>query len=180
VQQRSGLVTESGAPRTLIGPAIAVGDAAPDFACIVHDPDTYAQRLVRLADTPAAVRVFSVVPSLDTPVCSMQTARFDAELAERAGVSAYAVSVDTPYAQHRACRSLSGHVEVLSDYRPERSFGHAWGVLVAETGELARAVFVVDQSATVVHAEIVPEIDDHPDYATALAAIDRASSRAIR
>jgi thioredoxin-dependent peroxiredoxin len=160
----------------LIGPAIAAGDPAPEFACVVHDRDTYAQWLVRLADTPAAVRVFSVVPSLDTPVCSIQTARFDTELAERTGVSAYAVSVDTPYAQHRACRSLSGHIQVLSDYRPERSFGHAWGVLVAETGELARAVFVVDHAGTVVHAEIVPEIDDHPDYAAALAAVDRASA----
>jgi thiol peroxidase len=115
------------------------------------------------------------VPSLDTPVCSLQTARFDEELARRSGVTAYAVSVDTPYAQHRACRGLSGHIQVLSDYRPERSFGHAWGVLVEETGELARAVFVIDPAGTVAYAEIVPELDDHPRYDDAIAAVDRVA-----
>ncbi|MDX6377553.1 MAG: thioredoxin-dependent peroxiredoxin, partial [Gaiellaceae bacterium] len=63
------------------------------------------------------------------------------------------------------------NLTALSDYRPQRSFGTAWGVLVDETGELCRAVFAVDREGRVVHAEITPEIDDQPDYAAALSAV---------
>ncbi len=87
-------------------------------------------------------------------------------------VAAYAVSVDTPYAAGRFCRGTEiANLTALSDYRPQRSFGNAWGVLVEETGELCRAVFAVDRDGRVVHAEITPEIDDQPDYAAALAAV---------
>lgn len=176
VERRVGIVTDEGAPRTLLGTPVGIGDPAPDFACVMQDPSTWALASVGLADTPPVVRVFSVVPSLDTSVCAIQTARFDAAVATRApSVAAYAVSVDTPYAMERACRALSGTVQTLSDYRPERSFGHAWGVLAEETGELVRAVFVIDARGTVVHAEIVPDLADHPDYDAALAAIDRAT-----
>ena len=102
----------------------------------------------------------------------------DAALRRRGGrasatrVAAYAVSVDTPYAAGRFCRGTEiSNLTALSDYRPERSFGKAWGVLVEETGELCRAVFAVDRDGRVVHAEITPEIADQPDYAAALAAL---------
>ena len=172
--RRAGLVTDEGAPRTLVGTPIAVGDAAPDFCCRVHDPETWALDPFGLADTPVGtVRVFSVVPSLDTPVCALQTTRFDADVAAMGrAVAAYTVSVDTPYAMHRFCRAQAVSTLVnLSDYRPERSCGHAWGVLAEETGELVRAVFVVDRDGRVALEEIVPEIADEPHYDAALAAI---------
>lgn len=171
--RRPGLVTDDGTPVTLTGTPIGVGDAAPDFACIVQEQGTWVMRSVGLDDAAGRPRLYSVVPSLDTPVCSRQTQRFDAEVAAFGdAVAAYAVSVDTPYAAGRFCRGKEvGNLVALSDYRPERSFGNAWGVLVEESGELCRAVFVVDAAGTVVHAEITPEIVDHPDYEAALAAV---------
>src|SRR3984885_7938924 len=105
--RRTGLVTDGGTPRTLVGTPVAAGDAAPAFSCRVYDPETWALTPFGLAETPVgAVRVFSVVPSLETPVCALQTTRFDAELAAvGSSVAAYTVSVDTPYAMHRFCRS---------------------------------------------------------------------------
>jgi thiol peroxidase len=175
--RRSGLVRDEGVPRTLVGTPVAVGDAAPDFSCRLYDPVTWALDPFGLADTPAGtVRVFSVVPSLDTPTCALQTTRFDEDVAAMGdAVAAYTVSVDTPYAMDRFCRSQGiGTLVSLSDYRPERSFGHAWGVLAEETGELVRAVFVVDRDGRVAYEEIVPEIADEPDYEAALAAIRAA------
>jgi thiol peroxidase len=171
--RRTGIVTDGGVPVTLTGTAIAVGDAAPAFACIVQEPGSWAMREVGLDHAAGRVRLYSVVPSLDTPVCSRQTQRFDAEVAAFGdGVAAYAVSVDTPYAAGRFCRGVGiSNLTTLSDYRPERSFGIAWGVLVEETGELCRAVFAVDRAGRVVHAEITPEIADQPDYAAALSAV---------
>ena len=171
--RRPGLVTDDGTPVTLLGHPVAVGDAAPDFHCIVQEPGAWTFRDVGLDDAAGRLRLYSVVPSLDTPVCSRQTQRFDAEVAAFGdAVAAYAVSVDTPYAAVRFCRGKEiGRLTALSDYRPERSFGHAWGVLVEESGELCRAVFLVDGDGVVAHAEITPEIGDHPDYEAALAAI---------
>ncbi len=171
--RRSGLVTDGGVSVTLTGMPIAVGDAAPAFACIVQEAGSWAMREVGLDDGAGRVRLYSVVPSLDTPVCSRQTQRFDAEVAGLGDdVAAYAVSVDTPYAAGRFCRGTEiANLTALSDYRPQRSFGNAWGTLVVETGELCRAVFAVDRAGRVVHAEITSEIDDQPDYAAALAAV---------
>ena len=171
--RRPGLVTDDGTPVTLLGRPVAVGDAAPDFHCIVQEPGAWTFRDVGIDDAAGRLRLYSVVPSLDTPVCSRQTQRFDAEVAAFGdAVAAYAVSVDTPYAAVRFCRGKEiGRLTALSDYRPERSFGHAWGVLVEESGELCRAVFLVDGDGVVAHAEITPEIGDHPDYEAALAAI---------
>ena len=75
MQKRPNAVTFKGGPITLVGPQLKAGDAAPDFTCL-KVLDT-----VTLASTPAKVRLFSVVPSLDTPVCSEQTKKFESQLA---------------------------------------------------------------------------------------------------
>ncbi len=171
--RRQGIVAEEGQPLTLVGDPVVVGQEAPAFTCTVADRATLALTSLTLADTPPVVRVLSVVPSLDTEVCALQTARFDAALAAHgARVAAYTVSVDTPYAMARFCRGASiSSLVSLSDYRPERSFGHGWGVLIEETGELARAVFVLDAAAIVRRAEVVGDLVDHPDYAATLAIV---------
>lgn len=171
MQRRTGLVTEGGEPVTLIGTPIATGDRAPDFHCLHWDGETLSD--VRLADTGARLRLFSVVPSVDTPVCAIQTRRFADELAAEAErLAVYTVSVDTPWALHRfadeACLAAG---TLLSDYRPVRSFGHAFGVLEEETGDLARSLFLVDADGTVVYHEIAPEGFEHVDYDAALGAI---------
>ena len=160
--------TLKGNPFTLEGEEVQVGQQAPDFTLVANDLSS-----VTLADT-SGVRVFSVVPSLDTPVCDQQTRRFNEEAAALDGVTIYTVSADLPFAQKRWCGAADiDKVVTLSDYR-DRAFGAAWGTMINELKIDCRAVFVVDASGKVTHAEYVPEIADHPNYDAALAAAKSA------
>lgn len=160
--------TLKGNPLTLEGQALSVGDAAPDFTLTGVD-----LKPVTLADT-AGVRIFSVVPSLDTPVCDQQTRRFNEEAASLDGVSIYTVSCDLPFSQKRWCGAAGiDKVVTLSDYK-DRSFGTAWGTMIKELKIECRAVFVVDADGKIVHAEYVPEVADHPNYDEALTAAKSA------
>jgi len=157
-------VTLKGNPFTLEGEEVQVGQSAPDFSLVANDLSS-----VSLADT-SGVRIFSVVPSLDTPVCDQQTRRFNEELASLPGVSVYTVSADLPFAQKRWCGAAGiDQVVTLSDYR-DRAFGANWGTMINELKIDCRAVFVVDAAGKVAHAEYVGEIAEHPDYDAALAA----------
>src|SRR4051794_12659921 len=102
MQKRANAVTFKGNPLTLVGPQLKVGDQAPDFTCL-NGLDK-----VTLAQTPAKLRLFSVVPSLDTPVCSQQTKKFEESLASlKDKVACYTVSLDLPFAQKRFCTAES-------------------------------------------------------------------------
>lgn len=164
---RKGVHTLKGNPLTLVGPEVRPGQAAPDFSLIDRDFHT-----VTLKDTPAKVRVFSVVPSLDTGVCDTQSRRFEQE-AKTFGdkVAFYTVSRDLPYAQRRWCGAADAEaMQVLSDSR-DHSFGPAWGVEIEEMGLLCRSIFVVDGQGIVRYAQYVPEFADLPDFEEALAAV---------
>lgn len=169
----SRTVTFKGNPVQLAGPELKAGSTAPDFKGLTGlSPTT-------LADTPAKARLFSVVPSLDTGVCSMQTKKFDEGLkALGDSVAAYTVSLDLPFAQTRFC-SAEGvtTMKAVSDVH-DHSFGKNWGVLI-EGGLplqlLTRAVFVVDAAGKVTYAEYVPEVTGHPNYDAALAALKAAA-----
>jgi thiol peroxidase len=165
-----------GDPLHLTGTPPRAGEPARDFA--MHR-FTWEEGVVEvtLADLPAKPRLLSVVPSLDTPVCSDQTRAFDARLATYGDrVAAYTISVDLPFAQRRFCDSEGTHNTVtLSDYKT-RSFGSSWGMLVEESQLLARAVFVLDPNGVVTYAEIVPDISNEPDYESALTALDEVVS----
>src|ERR1700760_4695836 len=120
--ERAGATTMRGNPLTLVGPELKVGDPAPDFAAIDN-----SLKPVTLKDTAGKTRIFSVVPSLDTPVCDAQTKRFNEEAARLGSVDIYTVSMDLPFAQKRFCNSFAlDNVKMLSDHR-EASFGTAWG-----------------------------------------------------
>jgi len=164
--ERQGLVTLGGKPVTLVGNEVSVGQRLPDVSLTGND---MAQ--VKLSDFSGKVIVLLTVPSLDTPVCSLETARFDREIAATGGkVALVTVSVDLPFAQKRWCLSNNGEAVVtLSDYR-ERSLGLALGVLLKEPLILARTVWVVDKEGIVRYIEIVPEIGKEPDYSKALEA----------
>jgi thiol peroxidase len=171
MQKRANAVTFRGTPVTLVGPQLKPGDAAPDFTCLqVLDK-------VTLAQTPARVRLFSVVPSLDTAVCSTQTRKFDEQLAQyKDKVASYTVSLDLPFAQKRFCDDKKiTNLTNLSDVH-NHSFGQNWGVLIEGLALplLARAVFVVDKAGKIVHAEYVPEITTEPNYDATLAAVKSA------
>src|SRR5438034_1935629 len=141
--KRANAVTFKGNPLTLVGPQLKPGDKAPDFQCV-----TGSLSLVGVADTPAKARLFSVVPSLDTPVCSQQTKRFDEALAGlKDKVACYTVSLDMPFAQKRFCTAENvTNMQTLSDLH-NQSFGKNYGVLIEglPIPLLSRSIFVVDK-----------------------------------
>ena len=166
-------VTFKGNNVNLAGNALKAGDTAPAFKCLkVLDA-------VTLADTPAKPRMFSVVPSLDTPVCSTQTKTFEDGIKTLGdSVACYTVSLDLPFAQKRFCSAENiANMQTLSDVH-DGSFGKNWGVLI-ESGLplklLARAVFVVDKSGKVTYAEYVPEVTNQPNFTAALDALKAAA-----
>ncbi len=163
--ERPGATTLKGNPLTLIGPELKTGDRAPDFETVDDRLQT-----IRLADTGNNVRIFSVVPSLDTPVCDAQTKRFNEEAGQLNGVDIYTVSMDLPFAQKRWCGTFGvDHVKMLSDHR-NGSFGEHYGTLIKELRIESRAIFVVDRDNTLRHVEYVKEVADHPNYDAALRA----------
>ena len=167
MQERTGLVTMKGNPVTLIGPELKVGDRAPDFTVVGNDLSQ-----VSLESFRGKVCIISSVPSLDTPVCDMETRRFNSE-ASRLGddVVVLTISMDLPFAQKRWCGAAGvDRVVTLSDHR-DGSFGRAYGVLIKDLRLLARAVFVIDKEGRITYLELVKEIASEPDYEAVLAAV---------
>ncbi|TKI72208.1 thiol peroxidase [Lysinibacillus mangiferihumi] len=160
-------ITFKKGPVTLIGNEVKVGDQAPDFTVLANDLSP-----VSLKDSEGKIRLFSVVPSLDTGVCDAQTRRFNEEATNLGDdVVIYTVSVDLPFAQKRWCGAAGiDAVQTVSDHR-DLSFGEAYGVYIKELRLLARAVFVVDATGKVTYVEYVPEATDHPNYEAAIAAV---------
>lgn len=165
--ERKGMVTMKGAPVTLLGPELAVGERVPDFTVLDRSLNE-----VSLGDFEGKVKVISVTPSLDTPVCDLQAHWFNEEAASLPGyVAVLNISMDLPFAINRFC--IAGgidSIEVFSDHR-DASFGRGWGVLIKELRLLARSVFIVDQDNVLRYKEIVPEATTPPDYDSALAAL---------
>lgn len=165
--ERQGIVTMKGNPLTLSGTELKVGDQAPDFVALDNSLNP-----VGLDSFQGKVCIISSVPSLDTPVCDMETRRFNDE-AGRLGeeVVVITVSMDLPFAQKRWCGAAGvERIQTLSDHR-EASFGRAYGVLIKELRLLARAVFVVDQQGIIRYLELVKEIGDEPNYESVLGAV---------
>ena len=164
--ERKDIITFKGQRFTLIGTPVTNGDKAPNFNAVANDlsPRT-------LASYTDKVCVISVVPSLDTGVCDLQTKRFNAEAAALGdNVQVLTISCDLPFAQARWCGATgTTNLETLSDHK-DLSFGMAYGVLIKELRLLTRAMFVIDTSGTVVYTEIVPEVTNPVDFDAALAA----------
>ncbi len=157
---------------TLLGPALKAGDAAPEMHLTAGDLSV--KSLDDLLAGGAAM--FIAVPSLDTGVCSLESQKFNARLGELpAGVKAYVVSMDLPFAQARWCGAQGEDVALgmLSDYR-EHAFGRNYGLLIKELGLLARAIVVVGKDKTIRYVQLVTETTSEPDYDAALAAAKAA------
>lgn len=173
MEKQEKAVTFKGNSINLIGKKLKVGDKAPDFATI-----NQGLEVIGIAKTPAKARLFSVVPSLDTPVCSIQTKKFEENIAALGDkVASYTVSLDLPFAQKRFCGAENiKNMQTLSDVR-DQSFGKNWGVLIdgLPLPLLARAVFVIDKNVAVAYAEVVPEVTSEPKYDAALAALKQAA-----
>jgi thiol peroxidase len=161
--ERPAATTMRGKPLTLLGPELKAGEKAPDFAAV-----TDSLQDVNLEKTGHAVRIFSVIPSLDTPVCDAQTKRFNEEAAKLDGIEIYTISMDLPFAQKRWCGAFGvDKVKMLSDHRTG-SFGENYGTMIKELRIESRAIFVLDKDGTIKYVEYVKEVADHPNYEAAL------------
>jgi thiol peroxidase len=164
--ERSGAVTMRGNPLTLVGDELNIGDAAPDIEVLDNDLTP-----VKLSNYKGKVCIVSTVPSLDTPVCDMETRRFNQEAANLDDdIVILTISTDLPFAQKRWCGAAGVEkVVTLSDHR-DAAFGNAYGVLIKELRLLARAVFVVDKQGQIRYIQLVKEIAEEPDYDAVIAA----------
>ncbi|WP_291325198.1 thiol peroxidase [Desulfovibrio sp. UCD-KL4C] len=166
MSERTGVITFQGNPLTLIGAEVKVGGKAPDFSVTDNGlaPKT-------LADYKGKVLILSAVPSLDTPVCDMETRRFNNEAAKLGDdVAILTLSMDLPFAQARWCGAAGVEaVKTLSDHK-DASFGEGYGALIKELRLLTRAVFVVGKDGVVKYVQYLKEITEEPDYDAALEA----------
>ena len=167
--ERTGLVTLKGNPMTLLGNEIKVGQPAPDATIVANDLSE-----VKLSSLLTGKRtIISAVPSLDTPVCDLQTKRFNKEAASLSDdIQIITVSMDLPFAQKRWCGANGDKVRTFSDHRTA-SFGNAFGILIKNLQLLARSIFVVDENGKVLYTQIVKEVASEPDYDAAMQALKK-------
>ncbi len=161
----SGKYTMGGKPITISEKDFKIGDRAPLFKLVGNELNILTNDLFY-----GNVVILSCVPSIDTPVCSIQTRRFNQEVTKISkNIRVITVSKDLPFAQIRWCAANGiENVIMASDYR---NFGFAtdYGVLIEELGLLARAVFILTQDGKIAYIQRVPEMTQEPDYAPILA-----------
>lgn len=167
------LVKAGSKPVALLGNQVSVGKQAPNFKAV---DDKF--RVKQLSDYRGQPILVSVVPSVDTGICSMQTKRFNEEVANLPqDIVMLTISADLPFAQKRFCQAENiDKVETLSD-SVWRDFGMNYGLLIKDMGLLARAIFVIAPDGLVTYKEIVPSLSSHPNYDGALAAIKQVSEQ---
>ena len=154
---------------TLAGQALEVGQAAPEFTLHYFQDGMQTLTLQDLAGKPT---LLSVVPSVDTGVCQIQTQQFNEKLAGMGdSINAVTVSCDLPFAQGRFCGDNNINMRSASDYQ-DRNFGNSWGMLIEELKLHARGVFVLDGQGKIVHAETVGEVVEQPNYDAAIEALN--------
>jgi thiol peroxidase len=170
---RTAAVTFKGTPMTLLGAELKPGAAAPEFTLHYFEGGLKTLTKDSVKGKPT---ILSVVPSLDTGVCQIQTKRFNQELAGLGdSVNSVTVSCDLPFAQNRFCGAEDvKNMRVGSDYQTGK-FGEDFGVMIDELKLHARSVFVLDSAGKVVYTEIVPEVTSEPNYDAAIAALKSAS-----
>lgn len=154
-------------PRALIGPELKSGDKAPDFSLLNGTLEGFS--LSSFAGKPLLI---SVVPSLDTGVCTKQSVRFNQEAGMLGDKATFlTVSADLPFAQARWCGANdAANAQVLSDYR-DMAFAQAYGTYIKDIRLNSRAVFVIDANGVVRYAEYVPTAGQEPNYDGAIDAL---------
>lgn len=159
------MATFLGNPVTFVGKQLQVGDKARDFSLTATDLTKKT-----LSDFAGKKKVLSIVPSIDTGICSRQTRTFNKELSELDDIVVITISVDLPFAQARWCgvEGLENAV-MLSDYFGN-SFGKDYALLMTEWHLLARAVYVLDENDIVTYVEYLDNINSDPNYEAAITA----------
>src|ERR1039457_4069822 len=165
MSERVGAITMKGNPLTLTGHEIKVGDQAPDATLVANDLSE-----VKLSSFKGKKVIISVVPSLDTPVCDLQSKRFNMEASKLSDVVVLTISKDLPFAQKRWCAAAGATaVKTLSDFRG--NFGETYGVMIKGLGLLARAIFVINEEGKVTYIQLVKEVASEPNYEEVLKAV---------
>lgn len=169
MEERKGLVTMKGKPLNLVGSDVKIGEKAPDFVAIDNNLTP-----VRFSSYHGKICIISSVISLDTPVCDLQTKKFNEEASRLgSGVVILTLSMDLPFAQKRWCGAAGvDRIQTLSDHR-DASFGTSYGVLIKELRLLARAIFLVDRKGLLQYKELVKEVTHEPDYDAVLSELKK-------
>ena len=152
---------------TLLGNQLKVGEKAPNFKTVNSSFSP-----IQLTDFTNTIILISAVPSLDTGVCSLQTKRFNDEVAALPdNVKILTISNDLPFAQKRFCKAENiDQVTVLSD-SVWRDFAIKYGILIKDMGLLTRSIFIIDSDGTLAYKELVANLSDHPNYDLALSTL---------
>ena len=169
-------VTLKGNECNLAGNEVNVGDKAPEVSVVKSDDLSD----ITVGGAKDKAQLVIAVPSLDTPVCAMETTKFNNQAAGIDGLEVTVVSMDLPFAAKRFC-STEGieNLTVASDFR-NKDFANAYGVLIADgplAGVTARAIFVIDKDGNVAYKQLVPEITEEPNYEEALQAAKDIASK---
>lgn len=157
----------------LLGNQVEIGEKAPAFKVVDN-------RFVvkSLSDYLGKPILISVVPSLDTGVCSMQTKRFNEEVSNLPqDVVMLTISADLPFAQKRFCQAENVDKLITLSDSVWRDFAMNYGVLIKDMGLLTRSIFVISPDGIVSYKEIVPNLSEQPNYELALAAIQNVSEQ---
>ncbi len=157
----------------LQGSPVSLQSLAPDFKVV-----DAGFKPVRLSDFSGKTVLISVVPSLDTGVCSIQTKKFNEEVASLpADVAVLTISTDLPFAQKRFCQKEQvDKLQVLSD-AVWGDFGSSYGLRIKDMGLLTRAVLIVDRNGKLVYQQLVPLMSQEPDYVTALVTLKQIAQK---
>ena len=176
MEERTGEAFELGEQLTVIGGKLQLGMTAPSFTLDSLSP-TEGMRQIKLSDSAGQVRLLNIINSLDTPVCHVETQRWEKIRTDLpSDVVVYTVSMDLPYAQLRWQTSENVSHEMLSSHRGEK-FGMDYGVLIKEWRLLQRAVIVIDRDDKIVHVEYVPDQMAEPNYDNTVSAVKQAASK---
>ena len=157
-------ITKRGEAFSLVKEPLRVGDQAADFE--LKDLKDKVFRLTQLLDKPL---IISVVPDINTSVCSVQTRKFNEMMSDFEEANFVTVSNNTKEQQASWCAAEGLNLVMLHD--PENTFGQAYGVLIPELNVYARSVFVIDSDGKIIYEEIVPEMTHEPDYQKAIDAV---------
>lgn len=156
----AGKVSAQGKPVTLLGQGISIGDSAPNFKVV---DDNFIP--VTLEDYKGQAVLISVVPSLDTGICSLQTKHFNEKVASQfPSVVMLTISADLPFAQKRFCKAENiDKITTLSD-SVWRDFGQKYGLIIKDMGLLTQTVFILDESHNVIYKQLVSSLSTEPEY----------------
>lgn len=165
-------VTFQGNPVALEGTMPKVGDKAPTFTAVKNDLSE-----VRIGGAQKKTQIIAFVPSIDTPVCSLESKTFDDKVKQMKNVDLYIVSMDLPFAQKRFCGFESiGNITLASAYkRADHAGASQYGINIGEPllkDLFARALFVVNKDGVITYEQLVPEIANEPDYNAVIKAVN--------